>query len=191
MDKQYAIKRTNSDDELLHYGIKGMKWGVRRASAKLATSDTRRHFDSTKAEYKTAKKAYNKSFDKAYDYSSRHPISQYVSKKKSAEADRRWDDAIDKAEKLKEAKSNYKQAKRDRRASINKTYRDINDRTGLAEKLWYSEGTRKKAAKYVVDNNMSMDDAVKRANKDAQRNTAIILGVYGSIALASLYANKR
>ena len=96
MEKQYAIKRTDSD--ITHHGIKGMKWGVRRASEKLATSDTRRRFDSTKAKYKAAKKAFNKSFDDAYDYSSLHPISQYVSKKKRAEADRRWDDAINKAE---------------------------------------------------------------------------------------------
>lgn len=92
---------------LAHYGVKGMKWGVRRAKDPV--------LGEKKAAYKQAKKDYNKSYSEAYKYSSRHPVGQWASKKKSAEADRRWEDAIDKAGKLNTAKSEYKQAKKDAR----------------------------------------------------------------------------
>lgn len=53
------------DGELMHYGVKGMKWGVRRARPQTAV-------DSARANYKTAKKEYNKSFNKAYNLSLIH-----------------------------------------------------------------------------------------------------------------------
>lgn len=196
MERQYNITRTNSD--ITHYGVKGMKWGVRRymnADGSLTPAGKKRYGDDSvgraKLAVKSAKKEYKKSFNKASNYSSLHPVSQFVGKKAKAESDRRWEDTIDKADNLNKAKSDYKQVKAERRANINKTYREINDRASLGERLIYNEATRKKAAKYVVDKNMSLDDAVKRANNDAKRNTAIILGVYGSIALASLYTTKR
>lgn len=185
------------DDELMHYGTKGMKWGVRRyqnADGSLTPAGEKRYGNDpvgrAKLNVKAAKKDYNKAYNKAHNYSARHPIGQWTSKKKKAESDRRWDDAIDKADKLNKAKSDYKQAKKERRANINKTHREINDRASLGDRLIYNDATRRKAAKYVVDKNMSMDDAIKRANSDAKRNTAIILGVYGTIAVASIYKNR-
>ena len=59
------------------------------------------------------------------------------------------------------------------------------------ELMHYSGSSRQKAAKYVVDNNMSISDAKKKANKEAIRNFAIILGTYGAINVASLYMNNR
>ena len=46
--------RYTYQDELYHYGIKGMKWGVRRTAAQLG------HFikDKAKKGYQTAKRAY-------------------------------------------------------------------------------------------------------------------------------------
>lgn len=57
----------------------------------------------------------------------------------------------------------------------------------MGEKLTYNNATRKKAAKYVVDNGMTVEQAKSRANKDAIRNTGAILAVYGTVAVASLY----
>lgn len=34
---EYVVRRTPSEDELYHYGVKGMKWGVRRGSNSPAT----------------------------------------------------------------------------------------------------------------------------------------------------------
>lgn len=176
---------------LMHYGIKGMKWGVRRAQSQLAVSNTRKKFDSTKADYKSAKKAYAKAYNKAYNYSYVHPITQFTSKKRSAEANRRWDDAVTKAENIQNTKKAYKQAKAERKQAIKDTHAEINKKASIGDKLIYDDATRARAAKYVVDNNMSMDEANKRAKSDAKRNTAIILGAYGAIAVAGLYKANR
>ena len=191
MDRNYY------NDELMHFGVKGMKWGVRRyqnADGSLTPAGKKKYGDTdysrAKLTYKSAKKDYNKSFNKAYNYSSAHPIGQFTNKKKKAESDRRWDDAYDKLDKLDTAKAQYKQAKKERRANINKTHREINDRASFGDKLVYNDATRRKAAKYVVDKNMSVDDAVKKANKDALRNTAIFIGAYSAIAVATIYKNS-
>lgn len=180
----------NYEYELMHYGVKGMKWGVRKKRDPVQTSDLRRKYDDTKAAKKTADKEYNKAFNKAYRYSQYHPISQYVGKKQKAESDRRWEDAANKAKTYVTAKNAYKDAKKERKQAIKDTHAEINKKTGLGEKLVYNDATRKLAAKYVVDNNMSMADATKKANNVAKRNTAIFMAAYGTIAVATLVASK-
>lgn len=189
MSDYVAVVRRQSDDDIEHHGVKGMKWGVRRAKPQ-STSDIRKRFDSAKSDYKDAKRAYSKSYNNAYNYSSRHPIGQFTNKNKKAESDRRWDDTINKADKLNKAKSKYRQAKNERKQKIAEVHRDINKNAKLGEKLVYNDATRKKAAKYVVDNNMTMSEATKRANQDAIRNTAAIIGIYGAITVASLYKSR-
>lgn len=178
-------------DYLMHYGVKGMKWGVIRAKQTLPTSDIRRKVDSTKAAYKQAKKDYNKSYKKAYNYSSLHAVSQFVGKKAKAESTRRWADVYDKTNARSNAKSAYKQAKKDRKDAINKAHRDVNKNTKFGEKLVYNDKTRQLAAKYMVDNNMTMKDATSKANSVAKRNTAIFVGAYAAVTVAQLYAYKK
>lgn len=178
------------EQELYHYGVKGMKWGHRKAQP-LQVSDTRKRFDSAKADFKSARKDYNKAYNKAYNYSSRRPISQFVSKKISNEADKRWIDAHDKGAEFHEARQKYKQAKQERKQQIKDTYKKIDRNASFGERFVYNDATRKKAAKYVVDNNMSMKEANDRAKSDAKKNTAAILGVYGAVAVASLYMNSK
>lgn len=63
-----------NNNELMHYGIRGMKWGKRKAQP---ANDVQR----ARAAYKKANKEYSKAYDSAYGYSSRHMVSQFVGKK--------------------------------------------------------------------------------------------------------------
>lgn len=176
----YIITRTNPD-ELYHFGVKGMKWGHRKS---LPTSSLRNQVDSAKTTYKNAKKAFNKSFNDAY----KHRAEAYsFSKERRKANDARWAKTQVDANKLNSAKADYKKAKLERKQKIKNTYKSLNKSASLGEKLTYNNATRKKAAKYVVDNGMTVEQAKSRANKDAIRNTGAILAAYGTVAVASLY----
>ena len=140
-------------DELIHYGVPGMRLGHRKA---LPISSQRARYDAAKQQYKADKKVYRKN-------------STQLNKSKSA----------------------MKKAKKDRKQSMKSAYYNIKKSESIKEKLIYGDSSRNKAAKYVVDNNMSISDAKKKANKEAIRNSAIILGTYGAIKVASLYMNNR
>ena len=181
--------------ELYHYGVKGMKWGHRKRPEYVESA--RANMRTARANKRAASKALNKSYDKAYNYSSTHMISQYTREKQKAESDRRWNDFNNKAREsnkadaaYKQAKREYKQAKKQRNQAVNEQYKQFQKEASFKEKLIYNDATRKQAAKYVVDHNMSMADATAKAKGDAKRNTAIVLAAYGAITVAELYRNK-
>lgn len=191
-------------DELMHYGVPGMKWGHRKQyKDSVRSARNRMYVRRDKAENrhenevlsinrkykqygnnfagknahmdKNTKKAYKNEIQKSWDkYSNEHDkaTKQFKSDKKASKAE-------------------YKQAKAQRKQAIKSTYKEIKKNSTFEEKFTYNNATRRKAAKYVVDNNMSISDAKKKANKDAIRNSAIILGTYGAIHVASLYMNNR
>ena len=167
------------DDYLEHFGVKGMKWGVRKQKVLNA-----------KSEYKKARKAYNKSYNKAYNYSANHPYSQFVTKRGRAESENRWEQASSDADRYNSAKSAYKNAKRERKNAIKDTYKGINKNASFYEKVMFDNATRKRAAKYVVDNDMSVSEATAKAKGDAVRNTAILLAACGSIRVAGRIINN-
>lgn len=103
-----VIVTRQDQDELYHYGVKGMKWGVRNDKVESA----RASYKTAKNNYKQANKAYSKAYNSAYNYSSMHPISQFVSKKKKAESDRRWKEAYKTAAKAEQSKALYKAEKK-------------------------------------------------------------------------------
>lgn len=101
-DNMYYAYAINDNNYLQHYGVKGMKWGVRRAKNPVLSEK--------KAAYKQAKKDYNKAYNKAYN----RAVAAYSPIKKHRQAnDARWEDAANKAEKLNTAKTEYKQAKKE------------------------------------------------------------------------------
>lgn len=135
--------RIAMNDELYHHGIDGMHWGVRNGPPYPLDSKTHnkvvsRSKDSygikeSKKDYKQSKKEYHKAFNKAYRYSSNHPITQNYGRGKK-KSDSLWDDAYDKANKLRRDKQVYKnnvsKYKEDKRASSK-----LSDKQKLALKI--------------------------------------------------------
>ena len=72
----------------------------------------------------------------------------------------------------------YQQKKQERKQKIKKVYNDMNKKASIGEKMLYNSATRKKAAKYVVNNNMSVSEAKKKAQGEALKNTAAFLAIY-------------
>ena len=123
-------------DELYHHGIKGQKWGQRNGppyplgvsdhSAREQKAGWRSSLSSSKNEYKRAKtnakiarNKRNRAYDEASNFSSLHPISQFVKSSKNyrksndlwnnaKQKDIAYDDAV---KKLNAAKGDYKSAK--------------------------------------------------------------------------------
>lgn len=151
-------------NELNHYGVKGMKWGVHKAMSGV---------------YQTNANFYRKK-NRNNTLAS---MNQVEANRHSKAADQlKREIYAEKAAKMKQRmeKREYKTAKRE-------AYKNVKASTSTAEKLVFNNATRKKAAKYMVDNNMSMTDAKKKANKEAIRNTAAFVGVIGAMTVAELY----
>ena len=171
-------------DELLHYGVKGMKWGVRNDDR---ISNLKRRYDDSKSNYKMAKRAYSKSFNAAYNRS----ISAWSPiKKHREENDKRWEKAFEDAKKVRDAESKYKKIKKDRKNKIKNVKSKIEKESSIGDKLMYNSATRKKAAKYVVDNDMPVSDAIKRAKGDAWRNSVAFVAAYGAFYAGMSYLSK-
>lgn len=89
--------------ELQHYGVKGMKWGVRKAREEY------KKLDQAKAKYKHAKKAYNRSFSYYYNRSGK---AFSLNRAKRMENTERFNDAMKDAARLNKAKKDYKNQKK-------------------------------------------------------------------------------
>jgi hypothetical protein len=84
--------------EMMHYGVKGMKWGVRRARKEYA------ELDRAKGYYKNAKKAYNRSVN----YAGGNAKGLSLTRVKRAENEAAWDDVKRDKERLDRTKAEYK-----------------------------------------------------------------------------------
>ena len=88
--------------ELQHYGVKGMKWGHRKAREEYKKLDT------LKGQYKHAKKAY----DRSWNYATGQSQSFSPSRVRRAQNDAAWNDAHRDAKRAKSTKEAYKAQKK-------------------------------------------------------------------------------
>ena len=129
------------NNELYHYGVKGMKWGVRRYqddNGTLTPAGKKRYVTESdvkraKKQMKTAGKAYSKSFNKAYN----RAVAAYSPIKKHREAnDKRWTDAAEKAKAYTDAKANYKMLKKSYKQAIKDESKRILAGESFINKAW-------------------------------------------------------
>lgn len=160
-------------DELTHHGVVGMKWGIRRyqdRSGNYTPAGKKRYLKDKTAPIQRDIDSFKNFKNGVKDKTGK----QILSKK----------DVADIVSGLKDVKSK-KEAKLSRKYDIATTHQYINRQKSLKDKLIYNDAVRKKAAKYVVDKNMSVADATKKAKSDARRNTAALLAVYGAVTIAT------
>lgn len=157
-----------ADGEILeHHGIKGMKWGVRRyqnADGTL-TSAGRKRYGPSSSDMKTARKERNRTrneaavaYNKAYNYTSAHPISQFTNKAKKQKSNDLWGDYYDKQKVADTAKDNYKQVAKDYHNSDEykaKRAKAIKVGAAVAGTALAAYGTYK-VAKFVKDKNIEI-----------------------------------
>ena len=90
------------DFELQHYGVKGMKWGVRKAREEY------KKLDEAKGRYKHAKKAYRRSWNYYYNRSGQ---VFSLNRAKRVQNTERFKDAAKDAQRLNKTKKAYKEQK--------------------------------------------------------------------------------
>ena len=165
----------NNTEYLQHFGVKGMKWGVRRAR---------------KASSASARDAANL---RKYGYTKEADAVQKVSDKQRRKADdlqRKLDSRRDvRNSKIYKVGSKINKANSTRK-KIKKEYRDIMVRESPFSRAIYSPQVYKKAAKNVVKKGMDRKTAIKKAKTSAWIQTGAAAATSALSMLAMANANK-
>lgn len=198
---------------LVHHGVKGQKWGVRRFQNEdgSLTSKGRKRYDSETftasngTKVAPAKNAYVKVMRKVVAGSGRAGERVYQKNMQKKHADTA-DNALaiakgrkqirNEAQALREYHAHQKDVRKGtgdkylnkavRKNAIDNAYDKVTGNSTRYERLVYNNATRKKAAKYIVDNKMTVAEANKKSKQVALRNTAAFMAAYGAITYAQL-----
>lgn len=165
------------NEYLQHHGIKGMRWGHRKTYSKM--------YQNMIAAKKQKKQDYIDYYTKCYQWYERasNPFAATKSGRDKTEIlANQMETALNK---YLESKSRYKDIKKEYENQIKSAYKDINSKTSIGGKMLFGSATRKQAAKYIVNNNMSVADAKKKANEKAIRNTLTLLSTVGGLAVGA------
>jgi hypothetical protein len=167
--------------ELYHYGVKGMKWGHRKAQPQ---SDLQKARSNVKA----ANKAYNKSYNDAYRYSRRHAISQYTNKNRQKESDLRWDKAMSDARAVNTAKKEYKQIKSQKKAEFTSARQNVSKSRSTGAKI----ATNILAGPFAnrTYNSVIAAGGTKTQARVVTAASSILAGSIGNVAVASLITRE-
>lgn len=152
-----------NNDELMHFGVKGMQWGKRK------TNYTDRMSLGAKYHNKAAKRIQKDADDLLKN--------GYKNEAK----------AVQKVADIQRAKATTSQnkyiAKRERKQAINDAYKTIKKSQSLGSRMTYNDATYKKAAKNMVDKGMDQKKAISNAKMSAWRNSG--MAVAGSLLIAN------
>ena len=167
------------DSFLEHYGVPGMKWGVRKNRAVV----------SAKNAYKKAKKDYSKAFDTAYGHSARHLISQYFGKNKKI-SDKNWNKVGKASENLQKTKKAYKEAKKTAKAEYKAKYKKA-----LSDNKKALKENKKKYLSTADKSDKIFDSSYKKAynqaiKSGAKKSTAEQAGYDAAMKYAGAYNKK-
>ena len=121
------LYNTPSEDELMHYGVIGMKWGVRRARKTLSSSNSTKEA-KTKAK-SSLDKHYEKASNKLTKISAKADTHLEKARKHAVKAETKWSESGRAKQKEKASKSRRKALKKMKKASdwlntMDETFRD-------------------------------------------------------------------
>ena len=180
-------------DELYHYGVKGMRWGHRKAPEYTNAQKVGRKMSTMKAQktrYKNAKAAYRADHKNYKDASKKASSAFYAWRK---DGDRHIQDAwkYDDMQKqsrqnMRDAKKSYKDAKKEYKAEVNKTNENYTKGARTIDKVLYNGATQKRVNKIMnKTQGMSMEEARKQVHREAWDNTIQLVTLAGGMAFVN------